>query len=97
MLLPNNLHSPNGNNVEHVDDIWTKQNRLDLVLPGITLAGQEKNSTMSSPKSFLAFDDILPGWSIEVAAANTLCNSNLGPLEAFRLHCDTGSMILKLN
>ena len=92
VLLPNDLqNSPGGNDGE---DIWTKQNTLDLVLPGIMLAGQENNNTERSVGK--KFQDILPGWKIEVTPADTICDSTFGPLEAVRLRCNTGLMILKL-
>ena len=92
MLLPNN------SNKEEADDIWTKQNRLDLVLPAIRLAAeenrdpQENTVKLSSSKLFPTFSDILPGWSIHVEAADTICNSIYGGLEAVRLRCNTGSL-----
>ena len=82
VLLPNILSSQNNKKVE---DIWTKENRLDLVLPGIELAAQD-----TSQKSFATLHHILPGWRIEVTAADTICDSTIGPLEAVRLHCSTG-------
>ena len=85
VLLPNVLSSTNENKVE---DIWTKENRHDLVLPGIILAAQDK-----SQKSFATFHDILPGWRIDITAADTICDSTIGPLEAVRLHCNTGGFL----
>ena len=87
VLLPNYLDSESG---AAVDDIWTKKNRLDLVLPGIALAAENPNTTVISPQSFPSFYDILPGWKINVQAADTICDSTFGPLEAVRLRCETG-------
>lgn len=92
MLLPNDLPNSQGGN--GVDEIWTKQNRLNLVLPGITLAGPKNNYTLTSHRK--TFQDILPGWELKITAANTVCDSAFGPLEAVRLRCDTGSMTYKL-
>ena len=66
------------------------QNRLDLVLPAITLAGQENKDKLSASKLFPTFNDILPGWRIQVEAADTSCSSIYGGLEAVRLRCNTG-------
>ena len=92
VLLPNYL--PNSKNGNAVDEIWTKQNRLNLVLPGITLAGEKNNKTGTSQGQ--TFQDILPGWTLKITEADTICDSAFGPLEAVRLRCDTGSMTFKL-
>ena len=90
VLLPNAIFV-GGNGV---DEIWTKQNRLNLTLPGIILAGQANNNTETLQRK--TFQDILPGWKLKITAADTICDSAFGPLEAVRLRCDTGSMIYKL-
>ena len=86
MLLPSNTN----NNPK--DAMWTVQNRLDLVLPAIWLAAQEKKIEKLSSSYYPTFNEILPEWSIRVEAADTNCSSTLSGLESVRLRCSTGSI-----
>ncbi len=52
------------------------------VWPAVELAGMSS----WSPR----FNDLLPGWRIEVNGSDADCNSTMGPLAAFDMRCDTG-------
>ena len=94
VLLPNVYNAENDNDEKM--ELWKEHNRLDLLLPGIALAAQKENSTMQRHKPFPTFHDILPGWKIEIEAADTICDSAIGALEAVRLRCETGSEIINI-
>ena len=86
LLLPKEISLEN--------KVWTTHNRLELVRPAIELAAREDETQYHLSRSFdttyKTFSEILPGWSIQIEAADTYCSSIAGGLESVRLRCGTG-------
>lgn len=80
VLLPSEVTEVDQHNLVY-------HNRLEHVKMGLEVIA-DVNNTHSLYQSPLS--NVLPGWQIKVITGDTQCSSTIGPLEAFRLHCQAG-------
>lgn len=81
VLLPSEATKVDSHNLVY-------HNRLEHVKVGLEVIADVNNSLNLAYQSPLK--SVLPGWQIRVITGDTECSSTIGPLEAFRLHCQAG-------
>ena len=65
-------------------------NRLENVQMALETIADVNNTYQTQYNSPL--NKVLPGWKIEVVTSDTQCSATVGPLEAFRWHCQAGPL-----